>query len=130
MGEHETYLDPARRNQDGDEPMSDNAAQDIRDFVTASVVVEPTQVMPPPSQLVPPGFDTAVRAIVREELAALRMPEFMSPQEAARRLNMPPGTVHRLLDQGVIESRKVGRSRKILVASLREYMSKLPPWTE
>ena len=108
--------------------MSDNAAQDIRDFLTASAS-EPAQVLPP-SQLIPPGFDAAVRAIVREELAALRMPEFMSPGEAARRLNVPPGTVHRLLDQGAIESRKVGRSRKVVVASLREYMSKLPPWTD
>jgi len=109
--------------------MSDDAAQDIRDFID-TCVCEPTQVVTPPRQLIPPGFDSAVRAIVREELAALRMPEFISPQEAARRLNMPPGTVHRLLDQGVIESRRIGRSRKIVVASLREYMSNLPPWTE
>ena len=109
--------------------MSDNAAQDIRDSLTASAV-KPVQVMAPPSQLIPPGFDSAVRAIVRDELAALRMPEFMSPREAARRLNVPPGAVHRLLDQGAIESRMVGRSRKIVVASLREYMSSLPPWTD
>jgi excisionase family DNA binding protein len=53
-------------------------------------------------------------------------PIFVTPQQAADMLAIPRSAVYPLLDSGEIDSRYMGRSRKVYVASLRKYAANLP----
>lgn len=54
-------------------------------------------------------------------------PIFVSVKEAARLLNLTPGTVYnQILDGGLVESHYYGRRRMVVLASLREFAKSLP----
>lgn len=57
-------------------------------------------------------------------------PIFVSVKDAARMLACSPWTVYQLLDSGAIASRYHGRSRRVVLASLREYAEQLPATPE
>ena len=53
----------------------------------------------------------------------------MSPAEAARLLSCHRSQVYRLLSEGLITAKKMGRRTLIDVASLRAYVESLPTWS-
>lgn len=50
----------------------------------------------------------------------------VSTKETARLLGLSRNHIYELLDQGAIESRYIGRRRLVVMASLREFISRLP----
>lgn len=48
--------------------------------------------------------------------------EVLSPEEAARYIDVHPQTIYRLLRQGEIPGRKIGRQWRILKAALDDYL--------
>jgi excisionase family DNA binding protein len=56
------------------------------------------------------------------------LPLLVKPAEAARLLSVERTTIYRLLDAGEIRSIAIGRGRRIVVASLHDYIArKLEP---
>jgi excisionase family DNA binding protein len=53
-------------------------------------------------------------------------PHYVTVKQAAEFLALSPASVYALLDQQAIESRYKGRSRRVLVTSLREYAESWP----
>jgi excisionase family DNA binding protein len=53
-------------------------------------------------------------------------PIFVSTKETARILGLSRNHVYEMLDQGLIESRYIGRRRLVVMASLREFIAGLP----
>jgi excisionase family DNA binding protein len=47
--------------------------------------------------------------------------ELLTVDEAARRLSLGRTATYRLVSTGELASRKIGRSRRVLAASVREY---------
>lgn len=53
-------------------------------------------------------------------------PEFITVKDTAAFLAIPTARVYSMLNDGLIESRYIGRSRQVLMSSLREYAADLP----
>lgn len=66
-----------------------------------------------------------IDAVLREDEGSID-PILVSVKQAAKALDISPWLTYQLCDRGELESVYIGRSRKVVLASLRRYVANLP----
>lgn len=64
-----------------------------------------------------------IERLTPDEFAPQPAPLAVRPEMAARMIGVSRSTIYELLDEGLLESIKIGRARLILVASLRALLA-------